>query len=42
MLGDLAFGLVESVIGMRRDLPERPSTDYLQQFVADAVLRLIS
>jgi AcrR family transcriptional regulator len=41
MLGDLAFGLVESVIGMRRDLPELPPTDDLQRTVADAVLRLI-
>jgi AcrR family transcriptional regulator len=41
MLGDLVFGLVESVIGMRRDLPARPSTDYLQHTVADAALRLI-
>jgi AcrR family transcriptional regulator len=41
MLGDLAFGLVESVIGMRRDLPALPPTDELQQTVADAVLRLV-
>jgi AcrR family transcriptional regulator len=42
LLGDLAFGLVESVIGLRRDLPRRPPTDDLQQTVADAVLRLVA
>jgi AcrR family transcriptional regulator len=39
--GDLVFGLVESVIGMRRDLPALPPHDELQQAVAEAALRLI-
>jgi AcrR family transcriptional regulator len=41
VLGDLAFGLVESVIGLRRDLPELPPAEQLQQAVADSVLRLV-
>jgi AcrR family transcriptional regulator len=42
LLADLAFGLVESVIGLRRDLPALPPTPTLQQTVADATLRLVS
>ncbi|MEV0569130.1 helix-turn-helix domain-containing protein [Dactylosporangium sp. NPDC050588] len=38
--GDLVFGMVESVIGMRRDLPALPPPDQLQQSVAEAALRL--
>ncbi|BCJ75939.1 TetR family transcriptional regulator [Catellatospora sp. IY07-71] len=39
-LGDLVFGLVESVIGMRRDLPVAPA-EQLQRAVADAALRIV-
>ncbi|MEU8001881.1 helix-turn-helix domain-containing protein [Catellatospora sp. NPDC049111] len=39
-LGDLVFGLVESVIGIRRDLPVAPPEE-LQRAVAAAVLRLV-
>ncbi|MEV4414390.1 helix-turn-helix domain-containing protein [Catellatospora sp. NPDC049609] len=39
-LGDLVFGLVESVIGMRRDLPAAPP-EQLQRAVAAAVLRTV-
>ncbi|MFD0591881.1 TetR/AcrR family transcriptional regulator [Catellatospora coxensis] len=39
-LGDLVFGLVESVIGMRRDLPVAP-TEELRRAVAAAVLRIV-
>jgi AcrR family transcriptional regulator len=39
--GDLVFGLVESVIGMRRDLPVLPPHDRLQRAVATAALHLI-
>lgn len=42
VLGDLAFGLVESVIVMRRDVPALPPAGRLQHTVADAVLRLIA
>ncbi|GLY05371.1 MULTISPECIES: TetR/AcrR family transcriptional regulator [Actinoplanes] len=42
VLGDLVFGLVESVIGMRRDLPDRPAPDQLRLSVAAAALRMIS
>ncbi|MER7008496.1 helix-turn-helix domain-containing protein [Dactylosporangium sp. NPDC000555] len=38
--GDLVFGMVESVIGMRRDLPALPPPARLQQTVAAAALRL--
>ncbi|MFF5225169.1 TetR/AcrR family transcriptional regulator [Dactylosporangium sp. NPDC000521] len=38
--GDLVFGMVESVIGMRRDLPALPPADQLGQSVAAAALRL--
>jgi AcrR family transcriptional regulator len=38
--GDLVFGMVESVIGMRRDLPALPPPEQLQQSVAAAALRL--
>ncbi|GGN51968.1 AcrR family transcriptional regulator [Actinoplanes campanulatus] len=38
--GDLVFGLVESVIGMRRDLPSLPPRAELQSSVAAAALRL--
>jgi AcrR family transcriptional regulator len=38
--GDLVFGMVESVIGMRRDLSDLPPTDQLQQAVAEAAARL--
>ncbi|MDR6319498.1 TetR/AcrR family transcriptional regulator [Actinoplanes couchii] len=41
ILADLVFGLVESVIGMRRDLDALPGTEILQQTVAAAALRLI-
>lgn len=41
VVGDLAFGLVESVIGMRRDLPALPPAAALQRAVAAAVLRLV-
>ncbi|MFI5915079.1 TetR/AcrR family transcriptional regulator [Dactylosporangium sp. NPDC051541] len=40
--GDLVFGLVESVIGMRRDLPARPPPERLQQSVAAAAIRLVT
>ncbi|KUL32995.1 TetR/AcrR family transcriptional regulator [Actinoplanes awajinensis] len=40
VLGDLVFGLVESVIGMRRDLPTPPDAESLQETVAAAALRL--
>ncbi len=36
--GDLVFGMVESVIGMRRDLPTLPPADQLQRSVAAAAL----
>nr|GID83977.1 TetR family transcriptional regulator [Actinoplanes derwentensis] len=39
--GDLVFGLVESVIGMRRDLDDLPATEVLQGIVAAAALRLV-
>ncbi|TDB77575.1 TetR/AcrR family transcriptional regulator [Micromonospora sp. KC723] len=39
--GDLVFGLVESVIGMRRDLPVLSSPAKLQRSVAAAALRLV-
>lgn len=39
--GDLVFGLVESVIGMRRDLPDLPPVESLQATVAAAALRII-
>ncbi|MBV1851288.1 TetR/AcrR family transcriptional regulator [Catellatospora tritici] len=39
--GDLVFGLVESVIGMRRDLDAAPPPPTLQRAVAEAVLRLV-
>lgn len=39
--GDLVFGLVESVIGMRRDLPSLPPADVLRDTVAAAALRII-
>ncbi|WP_285559889.1 TetR/AcrR family transcriptional regulator [Actinoplanes regularis] len=39
--GDLVFGLVESVIGMRRDLPVLSSAEQLQRTVAAAALRLL-
>lgn len=39
-LGDLVFGLVESVIGMRRDLPVAPA-EQLQRSVAAAALRIV-
>ncbi len=39
--GDLVFGLVESVIGMRRDLPSLPPAESLQDTVAAAALRII-
>lgn len=42
ILGDLAFGLVESVIGLRRDVQPLPPADQLQHTVADAVLRLVT
>ncbi|MEU7873431.1 helix-turn-helix domain-containing protein [Dactylosporangium sp. NPDC049140] len=38
--GDLVFGMVESVIGMRRDLPALPPPEQLEQSVAEAALRL--
>ncbi|NMO56983.1 TetR/AcrR family transcriptional regulator [Actinoplanes sp. TBRC 11911] len=38
--GDLVFGMVESVIGMRRDLSDLPPTDRLQREVAEAAVRL--
>ncbi|GAA2710108.1 TetR/AcrR family transcriptional regulator [Actinoplanes palleronii] len=41
VLGDLVFGLVESVIGMRRDLPTPPDAESLQETVAAAALRLV-
>ncbi|HWS33636.1 MAG TPA: helix-turn-helix domain-containing protein [Actinoplanes sp.] len=41
IVADLVFGLVESVIGMRRDLAALPATEILQTTVADAVMRLI-
>jgi AcrR family transcriptional regulator len=40
VIGDLVFGMVESVIGMRRDLPALPPPDQFQQAVAAAALRL--
>ncbi|TDC77172.1 TetR/AcrR family transcriptional regulator [Micromonospora sp. KC606] len=39
--GDLVFGLVESVIGMRRDLPVLPPREEVQRAVAAAALRLV-
>ncbi|AEV86999.1 TetR family transcriptional regulator [Actinoplanes sp. SE50] len=39
--GDLILGLVESVIGMRRDLAVLPPHDQLQDAIAAAALRLI-
>ncbi|TDB71245.1 TetR/AcrR family transcriptional regulator [Micromonospora sp. KC721] len=39
--GDLVFGLVESVIGMRRDLPVLPPPEQVQRAVAAAALRLV-
>jgi hypothetical protein len=39
--GDLVLGLVESVIGMRRDLAELPDPEDLARTVADAALRLL-
>ncbi|GIF22925.1 AcrR family transcriptional regulator [Actinoplanes tereljensis] len=39
--GELVFGLVESVIGMRRDLATLPPADTLQDAVASAALRLL-
>lgn len=41
IVADLVFGLVESVIGMRRDLESLPATEILQETVADAVMRMI-
>jgi AcrR family transcriptional regulator len=38
--GDLVFGLVESVIGMRRDLPGLPPAESLRDTVAAAALRI--
>jgi AcrR family transcriptional regulator len=38
--GDLVLGLVESVIGMRRDITTLPPTAALQDIVAAAALRL--
>jgi AcrR family transcriptional regulator len=38
---ELIFGLVESVIGMRRDLPSLPPAETLQDAVAAAALRLL-
>ncbi|MBB4741745.1 AcrR family transcriptional regulator [Actinoplanes octamycinicus] len=38
--GDLVLGLVESVIGMRRDLATLPPHEELQEAVATAALRL--
>ncbi|GAA0493170.1 TetR family transcriptional regulator [Paractinoplanes deccanensis] len=40
LTGDLVFGLVESVIGMRRDLTTLPPADELSATVAAAALRL--
>ncbi|GIM97352.1 TetR/AcrR family transcriptional regulator [Paractinoplanes toevensis] len=40
--GELVFGLVESVIGMRRDIPSLPPTEVLQGAVAAAALRLLA
>ncbi|GAA1617151.1 helix-turn-helix domain-containing protein [Catellatospora bangladeshensis] len=40
-LGDLVLGLVESVIGMRRDLPVAPA-EQLQRAVAAAALRIVA
>jgi AcrR family transcriptional regulator len=39
--GDLVFGLVESVIGMRRDVPGLPPVESLQATVAVAATRII-
>lgn len=39
--GELIFGLVESVIGMRRDVRPLPPADVLQEAVAAAALRLL-
>ena len=39
--GDLVFGLVESVIVMRRDLPGRAPAEALQRAVAAAALRIV-
>jgi AcrR family transcriptional regulator len=39
--GELIFGLVESVIGMRRDLPGLPPADVLQEAVATAAMRIL-
>jgi AcrR family transcriptional regulator len=39
--GDLVFGLVESVIGMRRDLPDLPGPEELQKVVGAAAMRLV-
>ncbi|MFI1991812.1 TetR/AcrR family transcriptional regulator [Actinoplanes sp. NPDC020271] len=38
--GDLVFGLVESVIGMRRDVPDLPPVPSMQDTVAAAALRI--
>ncbi|BCY10863.1 TetR/AcrR family transcriptional regulator [Actinoplanes sp. L3-i22] len=40
--GDLVFGLVESVIGMRRDLPGLPPAEVLRDTVAAAALRIVA
>jgi AcrR family transcriptional regulator len=39
--GDLVFGLVESVIGMRRDLTDLPAPSELQNAVGAAAMRLV-
>ncbi|GIE76942.1 TetR family transcriptional regulator [Actinoplanes philippinensis] len=39
--GDLVFGLVESVIGMRRDLPGLPAPEQLQEAIGAAAIRLL-
>ncbi|WP_433796671.1 TetR/AcrR family transcriptional regulator [Actinoplanes sp. CA-252034] len=39
--GDLVFGLVESVIGMRRDLPGLPDPSELRRTIGAAAMRLV-
>ncbi|RZS87545.1 TetR family transcriptional regulator [Motilibacter rhizosphaerae] len=38
---DLVLGLVEGIIALRRDVPELPPVEGLQQAVADAALRML-